>query len=474
MTFISPSRGERVYRVVTIAAGASGVPWIGMVLAIVKEIYDISMSFKRFRPQVRALADEAKLIAQSLHNHEVATGRKGQLQEYKEKLEEILEDIKQDVIGWANFTIWKKLVSHEEVFEKIEEYTKQLQKTVSRLQFHGVLLHDATLIRHEEQIAELRQQIARAELRREQQEVEAERDRWLQKEDGFTQYLKEAVKSVPMFDIDAIQAAEDKIFQVRIDREHFPGADMKGEVRFMRHMNTWRLLNHQNICPVYGVVQFEPNTSPCLVSPWMKYGNVDMYLKEFPNADKLKLLYETALGLQYLHKLKILHGNLNPSHLLVNINHEVRLTGFSLSKKMMQGEDALVTRSSGAGRSQRWWSPETQLSDKMTVQSDVWGFGMTALAIFSRDIPYKHVYAPGALRDMIAYKRITPCPEEYGLNTLNERIRTLILDCWRGYGDRPSVQRILKDLRRERMKLGWNPDAPPPVPKIDEESPEAF
>ncbi|KAG8966948.1 hypothetical protein FRB90_010922, partial [Tulasnella sp. 427] len=147
----------------------------------------------------------------------------------------------------------------------------------------------------------------------------------------------------------------------------------------------------------------------------MKYGNVTMYLKQFPNADKLKLLYEIATGLKYLHESGILHGNLNPSHVLVNLNHVARLTGFSLSKAI-QGESAYVTRTNDVTKSFRWWSPETLDRGKMSEQSDVWSFGMTAVEIISGKMPYEEYRSPMTLSRIIREDKIRPDPEKYGLN----------------------------------------------------------
>ncbi|KIO28526.1 hypothetical protein M407DRAFT_53151, partial [Tulasnella calospora MUT 4182] len=198
--------------------------------------------------------------------------------------------------------------------------------------------------------------------------------------------------------------------------------------RFTRQMNIMRSLRHPNILPLFGVCRFEADLPPYLISPWMKYGDVRNYLKEFPGtADKLKLIHEVAIGLQYIHSLGILHGNLNPTNVLVNIDHRVRLTGFSLSKEL-QGETK-NTNSNDHTQCLRWWSPETIRSKTLSEQSDVWSWGMTALEILSGEYPYKQADSRLEVFDLVLKGEI-PGPEQYHPQMAKERIWTLIQECW--------------------------------------------
>ncbi|KAG8893434.1 hypothetical protein FRC01_013594 [Tulasnella sp. 417] len=233
----------------------------------------------------------------------------------------------------------------------------------------------------------------------------------------------------------------------------------KEERRFKRQVNIWRTLKHANILPLLGVRKFEENRPPYLISPWMKYGNVRQYLRDFPQADKLKLIHEVALGLQYLHSLAILHGNLNGSNVLVDRKHRVRLNGFSLSKEIT--EDTMRTNSNNNSGLFRWWAPEALQNQGLSEQSDIWSFGMTALEILSGALPYKDDNCALAARDAII-DHILPEPEDYDKEIATENEWALMRRCWEAYGSRPDIGDVASVLREERIKKGWNPDAPPP------------
>ena len=93
---------------------------------------------------------------------------------------------------------------------------------------------------------------------------------------------------------------------------------------------TWRQLCHANVLPFYGVYQLA-RIPPrlCLACPWMENGNLARFLADrAPTTDCIPLVcdklktrhsmhYEwfsqsldIALGLRYLHREHIIHGDL--------------------------------------------------------------------------------------------------------------------------------------------------------------------
>ncbi len=45
-------------------------------------------------------------------------------------------------------------------------------------------------------------------------------------------------------------------------------------------------------------------------------------------------LYQILRGLKYLHSAKIVHRNLKPRSLLVNLNCDLKITGFEMAKPL--------------------------------------------------------------------------------------------------------------------------------------------
>ena len=61
--------------------------------------------------------------------------------------------------------------------------------------------------------------------------------------------------------------------------------------KLLREGKVWSRLDHPNITPFIGVCfDLGLPSAPCLVCPYYKNGNVTKYLKQNPNADRMRLV----------------------------------------------------------------------------------------------------------------------------------------------------------------------------------------
>jgi len=122
----------------------------------------------------------------------------------------------------------------------------------------------------------------------------------------------------------------------------------------------------------------------------MENGNINDYLQDHPNTERIPLIQGISKGLRYLHGLSppIIHGDLKPPNILIDQDGNPRLTDFGLS--WMQADATLwkTTRREGHG-TLRYMSPE--LFEESTCmssdKSDVYAFGMTAWEIMVGEAP---------------------------------------------------------------------------------------
>lgn len=97
----------------------------------------------------------------------------------------------------------------------------------------------------------------------------------------------------------------------------------------------WYYVRHANCLPCYGVYVFD-DAEPkwCLVSPWMKDGHVNHYLKSYPDADRYPLILDVARGLEYLHSMEpaLSHCDLKGVNILITSSGRACIADFGIAK----------------------------------------------------------------------------------------------------------------------------------------------
>ncbi|KAJ7263062.1 kinase-like domain-containing protein [Mycena rebaudengoi] len=87
----------------------------------------------------------------------------------------------------------------------------------------------------------------------------------------------------------------------------FKTENLEKDVRqsFLREALIWKNLEHDYILPFIGIDSTSCPGYLCMVSPWMSKGPVVGPASHIPT-----LMYEIAMGLQYLHSQEVVHGDL--------------------------------------------------------------------------------------------------------------------------------------------------------------------
>ncbi|KAJ3574265.1 hypothetical protein NP233_g1882 [Leucocoprinus birnbaumii] len=161
--------------------------------------------------------------------------------------------------------------------------------------------------------------------------------------------------------------------------------------RYAKEAILWGQLNHPNVTPFYGVFYLDSmRRQLCLVSPWMRYGDITCYLSENPSAPRPPFVYDVTCGLGYLHSLGLIHSDLKGANILVNNQVQACITDFGMSfirnDKMLT--QAMAT-TSVHGYTQRWASPELLEDDAQpTLASDIWAFGCVCFEILTGQLPF--------------------------------------------------------------------------------------
>jgi len=155
-------------------------------------------------------------------------------------------------------------------------------------------------------------------------------------------------------------------------------------------------LNHPNIVHLYGICTDMPDSPFSLILEFASGGGLDGKLRdtdyipktEMPSLEiRQRLAFDIARGVAYLHKHKIVHGDLRACNILVDKNNNAKLGDFGLAKQRVANMSMVMTNERTHGFF-NWLSPELLKTGKKTEASDVYSFGMILWELMTGKIPF--------------------------------------------------------------------------------------
>ncbi|KAG6329822.1 hypothetical protein ID866_9267 [Astraeus odoratus] len=163
----------------------------------------------------------------------------------------------------------------------------------------------------------------------------------------------------------------------------------------------------------------------------MENGNARDYVNHNPDIDPRPLIQGISHGLFYLHRReegRVVHGDLKGYNVLISDNGEALLTDFGFSSLAMSSFSLSMSAAKGPG-TLRWKAPELLEDNDPTIETDVWGFGMTALELFTRSDPYCNVRSVVGVT--VAITRGPPAqPDEGTCPLLTNEWWGILRGCW--------------------------------------------
>ncbi|KAF8332065.1 kinase-like domain-containing protein [Cantharellus anzutake] len=140
--------------------------------------------------------------------------------------------------------------------------------------------------------------------------------------------------------------------------------------RFSREISVWLSLAHENVVKFHGwTLTGEGPICASLISAWSEGGNLKLHLKS-QSINRYELIRGISRGLAYLHERDVVHGDLNPSNVVMH-NGIPKLRDFGLFSIFDSSTTPALETSSLPYCAPELYN-EKDLWDK---QTDVWAFG---------------------------------------------------------------------------------------------------
>ncbi|KAJ7920371.1 kinase-like domain-containing protein, partial [Mycena leptocephala] len=238
----------------------------------------------------------------------------------------------------------------------------------------------------------------------------------------------------------------DQIVCVKIMRLFMTRDRQALEQQIGREAIIWRQLSHPNLLPFFGLYYLDERI--CLVSPWMSSGNIREFLNSAPYTDRVSLMLDVALGLEYLHRNGVVHGDLKGINVLITPSRRACLADFGLSSI----SDAMTVRFTDSdentrGGTARYQAPELiSMSTDTTSDfgSDVYAFACTCYEILTGNVPFSEMR-----NDMQVIMSVVSGARPSRPNTIlpNDSLWLLLQDCWaQNSANRPSLTQVIQRL----------------------------
>ncbi|KAI9205245.1 uncharacterized protein BJ171DRAFT_501511 [Polychytrium aggregatum] len=156
-------------------------------------------------------------------------------------------------------------------------------------------------------------------------------------------------------------------------------------VQFRSEIAIWATLNHPHILTLLGAC--DTIEKPFMASPFMPNGTLHKYVSHPhwtpPQGEVVRILYEVASGMAYLHNKGIVHSDLKSLNILLDAGYRAVISDFGMSHTKVTSSMAAANR---VGGTCDYMAPE--LLDynpcQTNFKTDVFAFGITFYETFAK------------------------------------------------------------------------------------------
>ena len=186
--------------------------------------------------------------------------------------------------------------------------------------------------------------------------------------------------------------------------------------KFINEINIIASMRHPNILLYMGTAI--DNDNYYMITEYLPKGSLYEYLHNkkgfLTDSQKIKIDFQIAISIQYIHSRKILHCDLKSSNVLLDEDFKIKLSDFGLSYFMSEAPEK-----TGEG-TYHWMAPEILNEGKYKTTSDIFSYGMILWELLTGKTPYYNInnsiFTKDQLKDIVNEKynnneEIIPIPK---------------------------------------------------------------
>jgi serine/threonine protein kinase len=168
-----------------------------------------------------------------------------------------------------------------------------------------------------------------------------------------------------------------------------PGADSTDLARAEREARLTARLSHPHVVSVFNLVIDTDSDACWLVMEYVEGTTLSQLVKDegaIAPDEAAPLLWQAADALVAAHAAGIVHRDVKPSNILVDLDRRVKLTDFGIARI---AADPSLTQTGFVTGSPAYLSPEVAAGHRGDEAVDVWSLGATIFYVLSGRAPYQ-------------------------------------------------------------------------------------
>jgi serine/threonine protein kinase len=173
-----------------------------------------------------------------------------------------------------------------------------------------------------------------------------------------------------------------KVLHIEGDSEE----EKEAEKRFYSEAQSMKALNHQNLATVY---DFGKQDDKIFIAMTFVEGeslsDIIKREKKLPVKNAIYIAWQIARGLEYAHERGVIHRDIKPSNIMIMKNNEACIIDFGIS---ITTESQRLTNPGMTMGTPEYMSPEQCQNRNVTLQSDIYSFGIVFYEMLAGDPPF--------------------------------------------------------------------------------------
>lgn len=222
--------------------------------------------------------------------------------------------------------------------------------------------------------------------------------------------------------------------------------DPNVKTRFIREAQAAAALNHPNIITVYEVAEFQNRIF--LAMEYVEGESLKDVLaeKECRLSEIIDIAMQICQGLAKAHQAGIVHRDIKPQNILIDLDGRVRIVDFGLAK--LKG-DVKITQAGSTLGTVSYMSPEQAKGEEVDRRSDVFSLGVMLYEMITGQLPFQGEHQAAILNSILTEEPQLLSRYNNRISQEVERIvfKALAKDKEERY---QHVDDLLADLRREQ------------------------